>query len=686
MSSPKDSRKKTGAESPTAPAGKTGLKQEHYFPEDERSPLEAEDDHSHTDFDLEAELDRKAAAKAALQAMDSAEGEHHDFADPEDVRPCYEGEGDHSFSEIDLDAEIEAKLGKAPEEAPSPPIASKPEEFSAPPEAKQESDALEDIHDPEDIRPCYEGEADHSIPAFDLDAEIEAQLKKREQEKAVYAASLQETVTAHDDHHADLHLEDERSPMDWEDDHSHADPLASNGLSAAPPDSHSPEENDGAQAMHPDLAASFAAFQTFQGAPSDGQSHEAKADGLEQEEKRGPDSPEVDDDSAPSDKPEQCTEEDCVEVEGENSDGSLSESGYLTEVTAGAAAGKLYAEDEEEPDLRDKVLPATENKPEDEPARAASEKTDEETESRETAKALADLPAKAGGPPLATGGGGGDDEDEDEDEDGAEDGDDKPMSLRDHLRELRKRLLRAFLWMIGGFLICYPFAEDLFGLLMEPLIRAMPKTSHFIFTNPPEAFFTYMKVAFVAGIFLASPMVFYQIWAFVAPGLYKEEKVYIVPVAAFSAVFFTCGGAFCYFIGLPFVFEFFMSYNTGLIQAMPSLKETLSFVLQLLLAFGLVFELPLFIFFLSRLGIVTADMMRRFRRYSVLVNVILAAILTPPDVMSQMLMAGPLIILYEISILIAAIFGKKKPQKEEESDDDADEEDEEEPKALAKKS
>lgn len=251
------------------------------------------------------------------------------------------------------------------------------------------------------------------------------------------------------------------------------------------------------------------------------------------------------------------------------------------------------------------------------------------------------------------------DSDEEEEEEEEEEGD-SPMTLRDHLNELRKRVFRAFLIALAGFAVCYPFAKEISIFLLTPLNKVKPSDLPFIYTAPAEAFFTEMKIAFVAGLFLTSPFIFYQIWAFVAPGLYKEEKHYILPVALFSAIFFVSGGAFCYFIAFPFIFDFFMSYNSEFLKAMLAISTTLNFVLQLLLAFGIIFELPLFAFFLSRLGIINADMLRRFRRYAILIMVIVAAILTPPDVISQLLMAGPLLVLYEVSILIAAIFGKKK--------------------------
>lgn len=277
------------------------------------------------------------------------------------------------------------------------------------------------------------------------------------------------------------------------------------------------------------------------------------------------------------------------------------------------------------------------------------------------------------------------DADDDEDEDDAEDDDedaedeaDRPMTLKDHFLELRKRLALIFFCAILGFIVCYPFSQQIFDVLVIPLKAAMPDNSSFVFTAPGEGFFTNLKVAFVAGLFLASPLIFYQVWAFIAPGLYETEKQHLLPVAFFSALFFISGGLFCYYIAFPFAFDFFMAYATGDVKAMLSLSETLSFILQLLLAFGIIFELPLFVFFLARLGLITADWMRSMRRYAVLVNVVVAAILTPPDVMSQMLMAAPLLLLYEISILVAAAFGRKKKREpvEEAADEEAGETDE----------
>lgn len=260
-----------------------------------------------------------------------------------------------------------------------------------------------------------------------------------------------------------------------------------------------------------------------------------------------------------------------------------------------------------------------------------------------------------------------------EDEEDDEDEEEESMTLLQHLDELRLRLKRISFAVIIGCLACYSFAEKLFDYLVMPMVAVMPDQSSFIYTAPHEAFVTYLKVAALAGFFASSPYIFYQVWAFIAPGLYEEERKYIIPIAFFSAACFIGGGAFAYFIVFPFAFEFFMSFNTGNIQAMLKLNEYLSFSMKLIFAFGLVFEMPLFALFLSRLGIVTATMMRKARKFAILFSFILAAILTPPDVVSQLLMAGPLMILYEISIVIAALFGKHRHSEEDENDEEDDE-------------
>ena len=242
-------------------------------------------------------------------------------------------------------------------------------------------------------------------------------------------------------------------------------------------------------------------------------------------------------------------------------------------------------------------------------------------------------------------------------EDGEEE--DRPMGLLDHLGELRTRMVRSCIAVGLGFLACWAVVDPLFDILVNPLLAVLPKGSHAIYTTLPEGFFTRVYIAFVAGVFVASPVVFYQIWSFISPGLYEEEKRYVIPIAILSALFFASGGAFCYFIVFPYAFSFFVSFATQEIVAMPKVSDYLSFVLKLVLAFGLVFEMPLFAFFLARMGLVTAAAMRKVRRYAILVIFIVAAILTPPDVVSQLLMACPMLILYEVSIWVAAAAGRK---------------------------
>ncbi|WP_028574599.1 twin-arginine translocase subunit TatC [Desulfonatronovibrio hydrogenovorans] len=239
------------------------------------------------------------------------------------------------------------------------------------------------------------------------------------------------------------------------------------------------------------------------------------------------------------------------------------------------------------------------------------------------------------------------------------------MTFTEHLEELRKRLFRVVIAAFIGFLACYGFKEDLFDLLMSPLIEVLPPESTMIFTSLPEAFFTYLKVAFVAGVFLASPYIFYQIWKFVGPGLYDTEKKFILPIAFFSALFFVTGALFGYFIVFPIGFNFFMGFATDMIQPMPSLREYLSFSIKLLFAFGIAFELPLFIFFLARLGIVSSKTLRKQRKYAILLAFIASALLTPPDIISQVLMSGPLVVLYELGILVAYIWGKERKDRKE---------------------
>ena len=229
-----------------------------------------------------------------------------------------------------------------------------------------------------------------------------------------------------------------------------------------------------------------------------------------------------------------------------------------------------------------------------------------------------------------------------------------------HLEELRNRLIKCFIAIGIGFVVSYAFKEKLFQILVRPLISIMEHGDTLIFTGLPEAFFTYLKVSFLSGIMLAAPVILYQFWMFVAPGLYQKERRLLLPIVFLSSFFFIGGALFGYFIVFPFGFKFFLGFATENIKPLPSMREYLSFSSKLLLAFGLVFELPLVITFLSKMGLITVDFLKKNRKYAILLFFIVAAILTPPDVITQIMMALPLMALYEISILGARIFGKKK--------------------------
>lgn len=256
-------------------------------------------------------------------------------------------------------------------------------------------------------------------------------------------------------------------------------------------------------------------------------------------------------------------------------------------------------------------------------------------------------------------------------EEAAEEEPPREMTFTEHLNELRVRLVRCLIAIFIGFLACYGFAEQLFMLLMEPLITLLePSGGSLIYTGLPEAFFTHLKVAALAGLFLASPYVFYQIWMFIAPGLYEGERKYMIPIALCSALCFITGALFGYFVVFPFGFQFFLGYASEAIQPMPSVKEYFSFSTSMLFAFGLIFELPLFMLFLSVLGVVNYKTLRRHRKFAILGNFVVAAVLTPPDVVSQTLMAGPMCLLYEVGIWVSYMFGKKP--KEEPPEEEAE--------------
>ena len=232
------------------------------------------------------------------------------------------------------------------------------------------------------------------------------------------------------------------------------------------------------------------------------------------------------------------------------------------------------------------------------------------------------------------------------------------MSFLDHLEELRKRLLYSFLAVFAGFLICWGFADEIFEQLQLPLAQYLPPGDSLAYTRLTAPFFLYMKVAFFAGLFLAAPVVLWQIWMFIAPGLYRRERRYALPFIFFGALFFIAGGYFGYRYLLPTTCQFFIETGKDFKQVV-TVDDYFGFASLIILAAGIVFETPIFVFFLARIGIVTpAFLMQKFK-YAVVFAFIFAAVITPtPDMVTQLALAIPMILLYLLGVGVAYVFGK----------------------------
>jgi sec-independent protein translocase protein TatC len=283
------------------------------------------------------------------------------------------------------------------------------------------------------------------------------------------------------------------------------------------------------------------------------------------------------------------------------------------------------------------------------------------------------------------------------------------MPFFEHLRELRNRLRNAIIALIGGFAIAYTFKQEIFVFLTRPLTNvwaklhetnpAIPEVPSLHFTGLVEPFWTYFSIAFWAGIFVASPFIFHQVWRFIAPGLYKNERRLGIVFGVASAFFFISGAAFCYTFVLEAVYEFLLNYSSSNLAEMSGLMgggekysvgelitlapmltmgEYLAFAKKILIGFGLAFELPLVIFFLSLTGVVTHRSLWRFNRWAAVLAFVLAAALTPPDVVSQTMLAGPLVVLYNLSILIAFFVTRSREAKQAALMGDAEGEDDDE--------
>ena len=239
--------------------------------------------------------------------------------------------------------------------------------------------------------------------------------------------------------------------------------------------------------------------------------------------------------------------------------------------------------------------------------------------------------------------------------------------FKPHLIDLRRRLVVSLIALGIAFFICFGFWELILDWMTQPLLNALvDKKSEIIFTQVGEAFYTALKVAFFAGLFFSLPIIFRQLWLFVAPGLYESERMLVLPFVFFSSLMFACGSMFAYYIVFPFGFTYLINFGSHLFTALPSIGDYVSFFAKLMMGFGISFELPVATFFLAKLDLVDDKGLKEFFPYAVVIIFIVSALLTPPDVLTQFLMSGPLIILYGFSILIAKAVNPAEPEEENE--------------------
>ncbi len=237
--------------------------------------------------------------------------------------------------------------------------------------------------------------------------------------------------------------------------------------------------------------------------------------------------------------------------------------------------------------------------------------------------------------------------------------------LKPHIADLRKRLVISVLALIVAFFTCFYFYEPILKWMMIPVEAVLPPGTQMIAIEIQETFFTALKVSFFSAFIVSMPIIFWQFWLFMSPGLYDHEKMLVIPFVFFATLMFLVGSSFAYYVVVPFGFDFLINFGSAVVTVLPSIGKYVGFFTKLLFGFGIAFELPVITFFLAKIGLVDDQMLKDFFKYAVVLIFVFSALLTPPDVLTQFLMAGPLIFLYGVSIYIAKVFNPATPLDDE---------------------
>ena len=241
--------------------------------------------------------------------------------------------------------------------------------------------------------------------------------------------------------------------------------------------------------------------------------------------------------------------------------------------------------------------------------------------------------------------------------------------LKPHIADLRKRLMISAAFFVIAFFACFFVYDVILGWMMVPIEAVLPEGSKMVAIEVQETFFTALKVAFFAAFLVSLPIIFWQFWLFMSPGLYENEKKLVIPFVVSATFMFLVGSSFAYYVVVPYGFEFLVTFGSQVVAVMPSIGKYVTFFTKLMFGFGIAFEMPVITFFLATIGLVNDEMLKSFFKYAIVLIFVLAALLTPPDIITQFLMAGPLIILYGVSIYIAKVFNPATKVEDEEEDD-----------------